>query len=145
MLRIKQSIHQCGVIVTLRVSLSLPREIAMRSKHRPVPKPVEAKALIDTGADCTLIDGSIALSLGLVPTGQCELRSLDNSSNPEFLPVYDVDLAFVAETGVSTRFTSKVASKTLGNLPYMILLGRYIFQYCTLVYSGVENQITLTI
>ena len=111
---------QFGPLVDLRISLSTPRESHLKARSRHVPSPVETKALIDTGADCTIVDGDIILSLQLVPHshGTCTLYSLDTKSE-EQLPLFDVNITFISPQSASRPFPVAVASKTLGNgLPY---------------------------
>jgi hypothetical protein len=145
MLNIPLRIQPSGVIVALRVSVSLPKELALRSRRRAIPKPVEVEALLDTGADCSVFDPSVPIGLGLLPTGQCLLRSLDTSLVEESLLVYDADVAFVSDGESSHRFTVRIAAKTLGALPYKMLLGRDILRHCRLVYDGPENEASLTV
>jgi len=146
MLKLKSEISDAGIIVKLRISVSQIREIAMRARGRAIPKPVGISAMIDTGADCTLLDGSVTLQLGLLPTGQTLLFSLETGKDVETLPVFDVDVVFVLDGGTSTRITTKVASKSLGEtLPYKALLGRDLLRLCTLVYDGPENEFELTV
>lgn len=146
MLKFKDDISDAGILIKLRISVSQIREIAMRARGRAIPKPLEVAAMIDTGADCTLVDGSIPLQLGLLPTGQTLLCSLETGQEVETLPVFDVDVAFVMDGGTSTRITTRVASKSLGeNLPYKALLGRDLLRLCTLVYNGPENEFELMV
>jgi len=145
MLRIKTAIEPYGAIVTLRMMVSLPREIVSRSRHRDLPKPINVPAMIDSGADYTIVDCSVVVALRLQITGQYLLRSLDSADKEEMLNAYDMDVQFVSDGAASTRFTIRTAAKTLGDLPYKALIGRDLLQHCRLDYNGPENEIVLIV
>src|SRR5712692_9881124 len=53
---LNSQIQTRGPLVNLKVEVSAPRALALRSAGQPVPPPTQLRGLIDTGADVTLVD-----------------------------------------------------------------------------------------
>ena len=54
-----------GACVSVLVKLGQADLMRRRQAGMPIPSPVAAKAMIDTGAECTCVDPAIIASLGL--------------------------------------------------------------------------------
>lgn len=145
MLTVKSLIGPHGPIIDLSICVSTPRAEQIRRLGHKVPDPVMVHALIDTGADCTLIDGQIALDLRISATSRTIVRCLDTPTNEETRPVFDVDVVFVSGGKTSTKFTVPVAQHSFGSLPYQVLLGRDLLNYSTFYYDGPAEEIALSI
>lgn len=141
MLTANVAIGEHGPIISLRVSISQPAADAMRGRNRAVPRPIDVPALIDTGADCTLIDPSVVLEgLSIQPRGVVPIQCLDKSSEPFDCHGFDVDLRFVSANSTSTPFTIQVAGFKLGDVPYRAVIGRDLLSYCTFHYVGPDSE-----
>ena len=54
-----------GAVVDVQVCWSAGQVRQLRQAHRPVPPALDARALVDTGAEITCIDGALVHQLGL--------------------------------------------------------------------------------
>jgi hypothetical protein len=134
-----------GALVPVLIGLSLTQIQLLRKALQPIPAPIVALALIDTGAEMTGIDSSFVTSLGLQP----------KSSTLANLPAHGgMTLAFKYEVG----FTICPASATSGpqvpilsvlDLPlaaigYQVVLGRDVLARCRFLYDGPGNCFEFT-
>ncbi len=141
MLRLRQDIDHHGIIIPLRVHVSSPREIQLRAHGRVPPKPFDAQALVDTGADCTLIDDAIVEALSLTMRDRGTLTTLGpEGSRSELVERYDVDIQFVSGELLSNRFVVVASKKSIESLRTNVVLGRNLLQYCTFTYNGPDNE-----
>jgi hypothetical protein len=53
-----------GAVVEVVVGLSLPEQHYQQFKKQPIPSPLKTQAVIDTGADKTIVRTSVLASLG---------------------------------------------------------------------------------
>ena len=127
---------QTGPTVQVEVSPSQPILRAIIKQGGKIQRPIEAAALIDTGASCTAIDASIAKRLSL--TARDERRVFTpNGESVQFL--YDIRLA-ISHMGV---FDLQALGANLSGQMHTVLLGRDALAHGTLIYSGWTNSFEL--
>ena len=108
----------------------------------PVPKPLEGMALIDTGANLTLVDDRVWKALKPTRHGETALKGFQDG--PAFLaPRFHIELSF---PGLNLPpWQGAVAGAPLaakaGSL--VVLLGRDFLQHHTLTYRGREGVFVL--
>lgn len=132
------------VLVTLMVSG--PKQQALISAGHPVPPPVQANLLVDTGASCTSIDARFVPLLGLVPTGATKVHTPSTGATPVEQLVFDVALFISGHPGSAPHL--------IGSLPIIAadfsaqgidgLLGRDVLRLCRMTYSGPDGLIMLS-
>ena len=109
----------------------------MQQANRPLPKPVLAHLLIDTGASCTCIDPSIITQLGITPRGITTIQTPSTQGQPHQVQQYDVSIAIpLANAGVQTFHAVPVVTTPLSSQGIQGLLGRDILNYGLFTYNG---------
>lgn len=135
------NLQQAGPIA--EVLIAPPHQLVqvLKAKGQPVPQPVKAVAMIDTGASGTVITPAIASALGIQPVGVTNM-STPSTTTPVQSRVFNVDLTFLTN---SVNLTGIVAIEApLGGQHIQCLIGRDILQNAVLVYIGYINQFTLS-
>src|ERR1043166_8706181 len=79
-----------GPLMDIYITVSATRQQILKNQAQPVPPPVLARALIDTGASHTVIDNSIVAALGLIPTGVVQVLTPSTGTTPCEQFTYDV-------------------------------------------------------
>jgi hypothetical protein len=69
------ALSPAGPVIDVLVGVSPPRAQQLALANAPVPAPVSARLLVDTGASVTCLDRAILASLGLAPTGNVAMAT----------------------------------------------------------------------
>ena len=140
-----------GAFVQVCVHLSAPKIQALQQAKQPLPPPVVAKGLIDTGATCTAIDTTIVQKLGLAPTGMVPIVTPSTGAAPHLANQYDVSVSFTHSPGLGLpptvhpiHFVLAVIEANLLAQGFEALIGRDILERCLLVYNGTTKQFSLS-
>ena len=144
------SIGVNGPIVRVEIGFPRPTELSLRRQGRPILAPLVLDALVDTGADTTIIDH------GLLTPFVREAMSLHaivymNAPGVGGLcirPQFVVGLRIPHPSG-NYRFDlllheTAVVEHTLGSPGYQVLIGRDILSRCVFTFDGPANSFTLT-
>lgn len=127
-----------GPIVEIRLAVGSVLEDVLKQQQQPVPKPLGAIAMIDTGASGTVLREDLPQQLGLNPIGATPINT--PSSTNVICPIYLVRIAFPNNVIVET----KAIAVPLQNQPIQCLIGRDVLQRGVLVYVGYTNTFTLS-
>jgi predicted aspartyl protease len=127
------------------VGVSGPREAALIKEGLPVPQPVNAKFLIDTGASATCVDRSIIAQLGLLPTGTVQAHTSLTGSTPHTASQFDVGIQLPTRTLPGTIRAMPVVAADLSSQGFLGLIGRDVLEQCLLIYDGPDGTFTLSI
>ncbi len=135
-----------GALVDVLVGWSTARAQALRTALRPVPPPVPARAVLDSGAEVTCIDSSLVQTLGLLPKG-FTLANLPTVGGLTLGMEYDVSLTVLHPSG-DARFHLVVSDLVvvelaLGVLGYQALIGRDVLAVCKFLYDGPRGRFRL--
>lgn len=124
----------------LQVTVGQPKDVAdsLRSQGKPVPDPVSAMAMIDTGASITAVDQELAQKLGLVQTGAAPIAGVTGVQNQ---PIYAANLALANPSVALDPW--KMIGSPLNIQNFQVLLGRDFLEQLTLVYDGSSGNFTL--
>jgi hypothetical protein len=140
-----------GAFVQICIHLSAPKIQALQQANQPLPPPVVAKGLIDTGAACTAIDLTIVQQLGLAPTGMVPIVTPSTGASPHLANQYDVSVAFAQSPGLGLlpvvhpiHFVLPVIEVDLSAQGFEALIGRDVLERCLLVYHGATKQFSLS-
>ena len=128
-----------GPICTVKIGLSSIAADVLSAKGEPVPAPIDATALIDTGASGTCIKPEIVKNLGLVPRGVVQIATPSSKAHP--CNVFDVSLHFPHGVVVSTL---QVIEAPLEGQNIQCLIGRDVLCQGILIYSGYTNTFSLS-
>ena len=108
-----------------------------------VPKELEVRALIDTGASVSIIDSCIAERLQLRPSGFCSIRGFDSSEDEEgnaqrYLN-YEVGLSILADSPSTDFILTIGAGQAVAhplNPKFDAMLGMDVLKYCNFHLDG---------
>jgi hypothetical protein len=65
---LKGDILPTGLLLDTQVGWSGSAKQSLRAALRPIPPPLDARAILDSGAEVTALDASLVQALGLVPS-----------------------------------------------------------------------------
>lgn len=122
----------------LRIAVGAAAEQALRQAGTPVPQPVAALAMIDTGASGSVIRQGLAAQLGLQPVGVINV-STPSSTN---VPCNQYVVRFLLPNNVIFETTAIEAPLQGQNI--QCLIGRDVLAHAVLVYVGYTNTFTLS-
>jgi predicted aspartyl protease len=130
-------------MVDLFIGVSGPRSAALQSAGIAVPQPVTVRAMIDTGASCTVIDPTSIQSLGLVPTGTVPIHTPSTAGTAIHCSQYDVMLAIYHPKFSLVVGTAPIITSDLLSQGFHALIGRDVLSRCLFIYDGAAAQFTL--
>jgi hypothetical protein len=150
MATIKLPLDQRNALVDLLVGVSALGARLLHQKKQPVPHPVPAKGLIDTGSAFTCISYQIQDSLGLIhPTGKQEIQTLPSPGSVTELDVFEVSVTLVHPK--LPRGQLRVAR----SLPVLcgdvraigedVIISLDLLQAARFIYNGMDGTFSLTI
>jgi predicted aspartyl protease len=135
------NIIQVGPISEVLIAPPQALVQVLRANGQPVPQPVRAVAMVDTGASGTVLTPSVVAQLGLQPVGVSQM-STPSTTAPVQTRLFNVDITFALN---NVSVTGVVATEApLGGQHIQCLIGRDILQHGVLVYIGYLNQFTLS-
>jgi hypothetical protein len=143
-----------GAVVRVRVAIDRPTLIRLRGARQAVPQAVDVVALLDTGAECSCVDPSVAARAALPIYGFGFASAPGTSIKPP---------SGFGGVGVNTRHTAGltllhpsgavgqhlvvpdviIQALPLNNLGYDALIGRDVLASCVVVYDGPAGSVTL--
>jgi hypothetical protein len=132
-----------GALLTVQVAVNPEFEDYLRDSGQVVPPPESALALIDSGADITLVSAAIISKFVLPVMGKTLIE--DSTGHAGFYSTYDVRLTFphgsaytitVAETPHSHRSSGRIVE---------CLIGCDVLAFGTFLYDGPHGKFRLTI
>ena len=127
--------------------MATPQRVeALRAANRSYPKPVTVRALVDTGAACSVVDAHVLKGLGLAPTGSVQVHTPSTDGTYQYRDQYDVSLALSLprESGKSTRmWTVGVIASELAREGFFALIGWDLLKDCVLHCNGPKGEFSL--
>jgi len=132
-------------VIELNVGVSAAAELTLYA-DRPPPTSLRVRALVDTGASRTVVEGRFLVELGLDEAGETLFRSTTTGAHPVLAKVYAASAALAGDvTGVLAADLEVVAAEDLGVFGVQALLGRDILNFCLLHYDGPDRTFSLTV
>jgi hypothetical protein len=134
-----------GAIVEVLIGVSLPKAAALNGAGQPVPQPIKARLLVDTGASTTSIQAGMLNPLGISPTGSIAIHTASSAGTPMKCDQYDVSIVFPNGIPIDCRIPT-VAISECQQLAGTIhgLLGRDILDRCVMSYNPHTGNVTLS-
>jgi hypothetical protein len=135
-----------GPLINVTIGVSAQRKTALLAAGLPVPNPVFARVLIDTGASMTSIDQQILLSLQMQPTGSVQMHTPSTGTASVAMSTYDVELHFTGYGGGTHTFpTLGVLGCDFSAQNIDGLFARDALAQGRFFYSGPDNQWMLSL
>ena len=126
-----------GPLFDCRVGVSVPRAEALKKVGQLVPAPVNARALIDTGASCTSIDPTVLKKLGVVSTGTTPVHTPSTKSGqPHVANQFDISIIVLHPKLSWTLTAVPIIEAELLHQGLHALIGRDILSNCLFTYDG---------
>ncbi|MBR0560043.1 aspartyl protease family protein [Neokomagataea anthophila] len=146
MTHFSNTVTQVGPLLRVTIGVSHARAEALVRAEKPIPTPIIANLLIDTGASKSCICTNIASSLGLSPTGVMNVLTPSTGTTPQPVPTYDVAMTFqgLSPSDVNSLPTLSVTSNDFAAQGIDGLLGRDVLSYAHMFYNGRENMYFLS-
>jgi hypothetical protein len=136
-----------GAVVEILVAPSRSKVQALQMAGSPIPAAVAARAVVDTGADCTSIDPQVLRPLGL-PVKAFTLANMPAAGGRTLATQYDISLTILHPSGDRRLHLVihdlLVVELPLGVLGYQALIGRDVLALGDFHYKGKAGSFTLT-
>jgi hypothetical protein len=135
-----------GALVEILLGWSAAGARQQRVALRPVPPPVQARGLLDTGAEITCVDGTLIQQLGL-PFSGTVAANLPAHGGLTFASLHDASMTVLHPSGKSRDnlvvLNVTVLDISVSSLGYQALLGRDVLARCGFLYDGPNNEFRL--
>lgn len=132
-----------GPLINVLVGVSGPRGAALTAAGQPIPAPVVARMVVDTGASLSAVDCTILQQLGLQPTGQIALHTPSTQGVPHSANQFDVSLTiYGAVPGSLPVYAAQALPVVDGSFkPQGIdgLVGRDVLAGARMIYGGPDS------
>ena len=141
-------ISHSGPVIEFYIAVSKPRATALRVAGRPVPQPISARCLIDTGASCTALDSKLIATLELSPSGSTQILTPSTGNTPHACNQYDVALFLSLSASPHVHplsLTIPVVEATLDGHGIQGLIGRDVLASCVFSYNGPHGHIFIAV
>jgi hypothetical protein len=136
-----------GALVEVQVGWSAGQARQLRQAHRPVPPALDARALLDTGAEITCLDTVLVQQLGL-SLAQLALANVPVLAGLRAGVHYHASLTVVHSSddpGQALVFQNLLVLEVpLAGLGYQTLLGRDVLDHCDFLFAGRRQRFSLT-
>lgn len=143
---VRDSLAPEGALVDVRIGLSATQVRLLRTALRPIPAPIAARALLDTGAEMTGVDRTLVQALAL-PTRGSTLTNLPAHGGLTLSFIHDAALTIAHPTGSAGQDlvirSLAVLEIPLAPLGYEIVVGRDVLARCRLLYNGPRGRFRL--
>jgi predicted aspartyl protease len=137
-------IERQGPFIDVTVMATHQRVSSLKAAGLPFPQPQTIRALIDTGASCSVLDRNVSTALGLAPTSTTLVHTPSTGSNYAMRDVFDVSLTLGASKPDPATFTLGVIASDLASEGFLALIGWDVLAQCVLTCDGPASVFTLT-
>lgn len=127
-----------GPVIDVLIGLPGSLMDTLRAQNRPVPSPVQVKALIDTGASSSVVQPSVIQQLGLQAIGVVGV----NTPSCANVQCGQYHAGIFIQTIGRVDLMSVIEAPLQGQ-NIQCLIGRDFLQYGMLIYNGPEKQFVL--
>jgi len=134
------ALQNSGPIIEIQIAISRDLANVLKANNTPIPDPLKAIAMIDTGATASVVNPDVIRNLGVSPTGRTKITTPSDCG----VDCNQYNLAFVLPGGVTIESSDVIEAPLVGQ-PIQCLLGRDILRHGVLIYNGYVQQITFSI
>jgi len=135
-----------GAVVEILLGWSAAGVRQERAALRPIPPPLQTRALLDTGAELTCVDASLIQQLNLPFAGTAPVN-LPAHGGLTFSALHDASVTILHPSGRPRNHLAvldlSVVELDLAALGYQALLGRDVLARCRFLYDGPKNTFQL--
>jgi len=138
------NLSQAGPLLDVLIGVSQAKAKALIDAGNPVPKSTPARALVDTGASCTVIDPETIKKLGLTPTGIGSTITATTGSAPHDAELYDISILIPIRSEFKGFPNVPIMALDLAPFGIQVLIGRDILSQGLFIYDGSSKLYTLS-
>jgi len=138
------NISQAGPLLDVLIGVSQAKAKVLIDAGNPVPKPMLARALVDTGASCTVIDPETIKKLGLTPTGIGSTITATTGSVPHDAELYDISILIPIGSEFKGFPSVPIMALDLAPCGIQVLIGRDLLGQGLFIYDGLSKLYTLS-
>jgi len=131
-------LQQIGPVVEMSLTVGTVLEDVLKKGGETMPSPVQALAMIDTGATGTVVREEIVKKLALNPVGTCQI----NTPSSENIECFEYLLRLLFPNNVVIEAVAIAAP--LKGQHIQCLIGRDVLQHGVFIYTGYTNSFTLS-
>jgi hypothetical protein len=132
-----------GPVIDLTVSVGLTWQ-QFAAHGTPVPSPTTVRALIDTGADLSVVHPQILQQLTARPTGSVRIRRPGAGMGYRLATLSDVQLSIGGAGPAAHWISTPVIGAPPSTPTVFALIGRDVLAHCTLYYNGPRGELNLS-
>ncbi|MCL4557585.1 MAG: retroviral-like aspartic protease family protein [Deltaproteobacteria bacterium] len=133
-----------GPIMSAKIGLPKVISEALQKQGKPVPSPIQANALIDTGASGSHISPKKSKLLGLTPHGVAQMFTAGNPTMTNVF-VVSLDIGVLFGSPMVIDPIAVIEAPLIGQTNIDCIIGRDILSRSTLIYIGYVNTFSLSI
>ncbi len=138
-----QHLQQVGPRIPVQISIPATLAAQFAAAEKPIPKPIQGYALIDTGASVLCVDEGVLNELGLSPFSTA---SVSTPNGDVVQGIYPVSLSFsgtaVAPIPLARCLGANLKSQRKPPLETIALIGRDTLINCVFIYNGKDASYT---
>ena len=128
-----------GVVMDIVIGVDSVTAQSLQTANIPVPSPVTARALVDTGCTITSIDSAIVSALQLKTRGFTQTHTANGTMN---VSQHQISLNFPG-TNLSGRHVQTVQTVDLSGQPFGVLIGQDIMASWSITYNGTTGFVCI--
>lgn len=136
-----------GPVLTGVIWVSGPVRALLQAAGLPVPPPVNIRALVDTGASCTCLDGGVIARLGLTLIGETSVHTPSTLGTAAQHRMFDAQILVGSSHPPSTLLCNveshPVVECDFSGQGIQALIGRDLLASAVLFYNGPASAFTL--
>jgi hypothetical protein len=133
-----------GAVIDLAVAVGPTWQQQIAAQRTPAPSPITVRALIDTGADLSVVHPHILQQLGGRATGKVRIRRPGAGGGFRLAALSDVEFAIGGVSHGALWISTRVIGVAPSTPTVLALVGRDVLGHCTLFYNGPRGELTLS-
>jgi predicted aspartyl protease len=133
------NLYKVGPVFDVSVTIPLYQSQILIASGSAVPSPVQISAMIDTGADCSVVIPTIMQQLGASPHDRVPVNTATACN--VLCPLYSARIVFSNGRALET---DELVEAPLYDQRIQCLIGRDILQECLFIYNGQNEIVTLS-
>lgn len=131
-------LYSGGIMMDVVIGVDSITAQSLQTSNIPVPSPITAKALVDTGCTITSIDTGIVSALQLKTRGYTQTHTANGLMN---VGQHQISLNFPID--LKGRHVQTVQSVNLSGQPFQVLIGRDIMASWLISYNGTTGFVSI--
>jgi hypothetical protein len=133
-----------GPVIDVAVTIGRSWQSELTKMGAPVPPPLTLRALIDTGADLSVIHPQILRQLRVNRAGSVQIRRPGYGSGFHLAAISEIQISIGGLSPGAHWISTRAIGVTPSTPTVLALIGRDILEHCTLFDNGPRGELTLS-